>query len=600
MLSTNIAESSVTVEDVVHVIDTGFHREMTFDPVARVSLLSTVFASKASLTQRCGRAGRVRPGDCWRLFAEEFMESPRLPEYSLPEIKRVPLEDVVLQILILQLGNPRHFLSQCMDPPSAEQVDEALQVLLEIGAIIQEEDAAPTAEAISTTSSTAAPSRGATATELLFHSSLYQITPLGRHLANLPVDVRLGKMLIYASIFGCLEPALTIVATLSGKSPMVTPPNKRDEANGAHARFCRMSSKNKHPFFASSPLSGEKNEGGGINNNTDTSKEAHSSVIPSLYSPYSDHIAYVRIYDEFMRVHRAHSRGSRRGPEVYNFCKSNHLSMKVLDDVTALREQFRKYLNNAGFLGEGVSSSTPPTAVRERHVSGPVGVLNDDEPPVSSDTGNGNGNGPRSNHFAMSDAIVRCVICAGLFPRVVRVCKVQSHSATSRSSRNQQFVQKVFEASGDTVSIHAASLLSRHTKSLLENDTTAMYKDSKDKKKEAFVVFYKKISSPLPNLFDCTEVSPVSLMLFGDSFSDLVKSKRSKVVVNKWIHLNISEENAALIRKLRNEIELILLAKSEGRSRDSGGGSIHSIEYVQKKQYLVTSILEKILEQQYN
>lgn len=171
---------------------------------------------------------------------------------------------------------------------------------------------------------------------------------------------------------------------------------------------------------------------------------------------------------------------------------------------------------------------------------------------------------------------------------------MQSHSSTAKNTRSQQYVQKMFESSGDTVNVHATSLLCRHTKTLLANDT-AMYKDNTEPRKEAFVVYYKKISSPLAQLYDCTEVSPVSLMLFGDSFSELVKSQRSKVIVNKWIHLGISEFNAVLIRKLRNEIEHILLAKAEGRTSTAG---VHSAEYLQNKQYLVTSILEKILEQQ--
>lgn len=578
VLSTNIAESSVTVDDVVHVIDTGFVREMTFDPVSRVSLLSTVFASKASLTQRCGRAGRVRPGDCWRLFSEEFVESPRLQEYSLPEIKRVPLEDVVLQILILQLGNPREFLSKCMDPPSAEQVDEALQVLLEIGAITATEkdiDFLPEGKE-------GAQKLTAAGKSVLFQPFMYSITPLGHHLANLPVDVRLGKMLIYASIFGCLEPALTIVATLSGKSPMVTPPNKRDEANAAHAKFCvNTSKKNKHPFFMGvASVPGQKADGKG---------PSTRPVMPSLYSPYSDHIAFVRIYDTFINVHKEYSRGGRRGPEVYNFCQTNHLSMKVLDDITALREQFRKYLNNAGFLSSSTSSPSFDELIVD--VDSPLPsskILSSNELDISCGD---------NNRFSMSDAIVRCVICAGLFPRVVRACRVQSHSSSAKTYRNQQFVQKIFEPSGDTVNVHATSLLCRHNRSLLDNGTSK-YKDSAEKKKEAFVVYYKKISSPNAQLYDCTEVSPVSLMLFGDSFSESVGSKRSKVIVNNWIHLGISEYNAVLIRKLRDEVEQILLAKADG-VRVNACEKEKFAQSLQKKQYLVTSILEKLLEQLY-
>ena len=564
VLSTNIAESSVTVDDVVHVVDSGFHREMTFDPVSSVSLLSTVFASKASLTQRCGRAGRVRPGDCWRLFSADFMDCPKLQEYSLPEIKRVPLEDVVLQILILQLGNPREFLSKCMDPPSMEQVDEALQVLLEIGAITSTEKSSAT-DSVNMKQSAI--------NDYMHQPYRYDITPLGRHLANLPVDVRLGKMLIYSSIFGCVEPVLTIVATLSGKSPMVIPPNKKDDAAAAHSRFC-SAPRTKHLFFSSTAFQ-----------ETKSFEDVNTSAIaPSLYSPYSDHLTFVRIYNAFVKIDKTYSTRGRRSPKVYDFCKEHFLSVKVLDDITSLREQFRNYLGRAGFLDDiSLSADLSDRVVPNRL------VLEECEDASFSLAQQQHIN----NHFSNSDAILRCVVCAGLFPRVVRVCKVQSHSSAAKSSRNPQYVRKIFDSNGDVVSIHMTSILNKHAGSLLEN-STSIYKETE--KKEAFVVYFKKISSPSPSLYDCTEVSPVSLMLFGDSFSELVKSKRSKVIVNKWIHLGISEIDAALIRKLRSEIEQILLIKAK-QSYESLESLQQNRPMLQKKQYLVTRILEKILEQ---
>ena len=124
VLCTNIAETSITVDDVTHVVDCGLFKEVRFDPVANVSALQEVTVSKASASQRAGRAGRVRPGHCWRMYPRQLFEGApgtgtgaAMVEYSVPEIKRVPLEDVVLKILLLRLGHPEVFLRSCLDPP---------------------------------------------------------------------------------------------------------------------------------------------------------------------------------------------------------------------------------------------------------------------------------------------------------------------------------------------------------------------------------------------------------------------------------------------------------------------------------------------------
>ena len=89
--------------------------------MANMSSLEEVFVSRASAKQRAGRAGRVRPGHCWRLYSSEFLLSSFVDDNSAPEIKRVPLEEVVLQVLLLNLGLPEQFLGQCLEPPAMSQ-----------------------------------------------------------------------------------------------------------------------------------------------------------------------------------------------------------------------------------------------------------------------------------------------------------------------------------------------------------------------------------------------------------------------------------------------------------------------------------------------
>ena len=99
VLATNIAETSVTLDDVTHVVDCGLVKELRYDPKGNMSSLQEVVISRASARQRAGRAGRVRPGHCWRLYAQEFLEGEGgMDDHPTPEIRRVPLEEVVLQV----------------------------------------------------------------------------------------------------------------------------------------------------------------------------------------------------------------------------------------------------------------------------------------------------------------------------------------------------------------------------------------------------------------------------------------------------------------------------------------------------------------------
>uniref|UniRef100_A0A8C1W9L1 RNA helicase n=1 Tax=Cyprinus carpio TaxID=7962 RepID=A0A8C1W9L1_CYPCA len=201
VLSTNIAETGVTIPDVVFVIDTGKTKENRYHESSQMSSLVETFVSKASALQRQGRAGRVREGFCFRLYPKFRFES--FIDYSIPEILRVPLEELCLHIMLstsfkCEYGSPEDFLCRALDAPQQQAVCNAVSLLRKIGACQQDS---------------------------------YTLTPLGHHLAALPVNVKIGKMLIFGAIFGCLEPIATIAAAMSEKSPFVTPMNRKEEAN---------------------------------------------------------------------------------------------------------------------------------------------------------------------------------------------------------------------------------------------------------------------------------------------------------------------------------------------------------------------------------
>ncbi|GIL59638.1 hypothetical protein Vafri_14371, partial [Volvox africanus] len=240
VLATNIAETSLTIEDVVAVVDTGRHKERRFNPARSMSMLVEDWVSAASAQQRAGRAGRVRPGVSYATYTRARFESG-LRRYGAPEITRVPLEELVLQILLMGLGPVSDFLSQVLEPPQPRAVTAALEVLRQVGALETAPPAAATATAaaasvVATTghNSAAVGATGAAGgTPAPFGVPREVLSPLGRQLALLPVAPRLGKLLVVGALLGCLAPAITIAATMSHKSPFLTPTDDRGESERA-------------------------------------------------------------------------------------------------------------------------------------------------------------------------------------------------------------------------------------------------------------------------------------------------------------------------------------------------------------------------------
>jgi HrpA-like RNA helicase len=219
VLATNIAETAVTVDDCTCVVDCGRHKERSYDAYAGVATLQAAWISQASSTQRRGRAGRCRPGECYRLYSAARLAS--LPKFQLPEMQRSPLEELCLQVKVLQhaaaevaaagsapLGGATawDFLSRAVEPPLGPAVDAAVALLTDIGALAPQNE---------------------------------RLTPLGRHLAALPLHPRVGKMLLFGALLGCLDPVLTVAAAGTGRSPFVTPVDAtaRRQADAARRNF---------------------------------------------------------------------------------------------------------------------------------------------------------------------------------------------------------------------------------------------------------------------------------------------------------------------------------------------------------------------------
>lgn len=264
VLATNMAETSITINDVVFVVDCGKAKETSYDALNNTPCLLPSWISKASARQRRGRAGRVQPGECYHLYPNCVYGA--FAEYQLPELLRTPLQSLCLQIKSLRLGSISEFLSRALQSPEPLSVQNAIEYLQIIGALDEKED----------------------------------LTVLGQLLAMLPVEPKLGKMLVYGSIFKCLDPILTVVAGLSVRDPFLMPFDKKDLAESARAQFsCR---------------------------------------------DYSDHLALTRAYNGW--------KDAERDQSGYEFCWRNFLSVQTLKAIDSLRKQFFFLLKDAGLVDE--------------------------------------------------------------------------------------------------------------------------------------------------------------------------------------------------------------------------------------------------------
>lgn len=201
VLATNIAETSLTINGVVYVIDPGFCKQKSYNPRSGMEALIVTPVSRASANQRVGRAGRVAAGHCFRLYtAHAFLHE--LEEDQIPEIQRTNLGNVVLMLKSLGINDLIHF--DFLDPPPAETLIRALELLYALGALND---------------------RG-------------ELTKLGRRMSELPLDPMLSKMLIQSEEYGCSEECLTVCAMLSsGNAIFYRPKDKQVHADNAHKNF---------------------------------------------------------------------------------------------------------------------------------------------------------------------------------------------------------------------------------------------------------------------------------------------------------------------------------------------------------------------------
>ncbi|XP_023142712.1 probable ATP-dependent RNA helicase DHX34 [Amphiprion ocellaris] len=524
IISTNIAETSVTIDGVRFVVDSGKVKEMSFDPKAKMQRLQEFWISRASSEQRKGRAGRTGPGVCYRLYAESDYDA--FAPYPVPEIHRVALDSLILQMKSMGLGDPLSFVF--IDPPPTASIQTAVVYLKDQGAL---------------------DSRG-------------DLTSIGSLLAQLPVDVVIGKMLVLGSLFNLVEPVLTVAAALSVQSP-----------------FLRSSQQNPDCATARQPL----------------------------HSNQGDPFTLLNTFNAWVEVKGERGGGSRK------WCRRRGLEEQRLYEMVNLRRQFKDLLKSHGLLEseDGAPSGGDRGQRRERlterrklhqlkrdheqQEGSKRKVLRLDEGQDgefssgsdTEETGRGKKDKKESGQnmdiqevkfklrhnvsqlqeavsvsqdlSSRQQALLKLLLCRGLYPQLALP---DEHNSTRKDS------EQVFHTKNKQgVVIHPTSVFASDPEVLHvpEGDNGEMGSDRKDSSKHQLLAFVTLLETNKPYLSNCVRVPALQALLLVANSVD-TNADCTRLVVDGWLEVELREAEEALkvlstALSLRAEWERLLLAQ---------------------------------------
>ncbi|XP_074496358.1 putative ATP-dependent RNA helicase DHX34 [Sebastes fasciatus] len=524
IISTNIAETSVTIDGVRFVVDSGKVKEMSFDPKAKMQRLQEFWISRASSEQRKGRAGRTGPGVCYRLYAESDYDA--FAPYPVPEIHRVALDSLILQMKSMCLGDPLSFVF--IDPPPAASIQTAVTYLKEQGAL----------------------------------DGRAELTSIGSLLAQLPVDVVIGKMLVLGSVFKLLDPVLTVAAALSVQSP-----------------FLRSSQHNPDCATARQPL----------------------------HSNHGDPFTLLNTFNAWVEVKGERGGGSRK------WCRRRGLEEQRLYEMVNLRRQFKDLLKSHGLLesersapsgGDRVQRRERLTERRKLHQlkrdhekqeSSRRKVLRMDEGQdgefSSGSDAEGAGKGKKDKEGSGQDvdiqevkfklrhnvselqeaanvsqdmssrqqALLKLLLCRGLYPQLALP---DEHNSTRKDS------EQVFHTRNKQgVVIHPTSVFASDPEVLQvpEDDTREMGPDRRDSSRHQLLAFVTLLETNKPYLSNCVRVPALQALLLVANSVDS-NADCTRLVVDGWLELELREPEEALkvlstALTLRAEWERLLLTQ---------------------------------------
>ncbi|KAM9359030.1 putative ATP-dependent RNA helicase DHX34 [Symphorus nematophorus] len=534
IISTNIAETSVTIDGVRFVADSGKVKEMSFDPKAKMQRLQEFWISRASSEQRKGRAGRTGPGVCYRLYAESDYDA--FAPYPVPEIHRVALDSLVLQMKSMCLGDPLSFVF--IDPPPASSIQTAVTYLKEQGAL----------------------------------DSHGELTSIGSLLAQLPVDVVIGKMLVLGSVFNLVEPVLTVAAALSVQSP-----------------FLRSSQHNPDCATARQPL----------------------------HSNQGDPFTLLNTFNAWVEIK------GERGGASRKWCRRRGLEEQRLYEMVNLRRQFKDLLRSHGLLESEHSTSSGGdrgqrrerlTERRKLHQlkrdheqqegsrrkvlrldEGQDGEFSSGSDTEEAARGKKDKEGSRQdmdiqevkfklrhnvselqeavnisqNLSSRQQALLKLLLCRGLYPQLALP---DEHNSTRKDS------EQVFHTKNKQgVVIHPTSVFASDPEVLHvpEDDNREMGPDRRDSSRHQLLAFVTLLETNKPYLSNCVRVPALQALLLVANSVDS-NADCTRLVVDGWLEVELRDPEEALkslstALTLRAEWERLLLAQL-GQSTMGGPG----------------------------
>ncbi|XP_067412662.1 LOW QUALITY PROTEIN: probable ATP-dependent RNA helicase DHX34 [Emydura macquarii macquarii] len=526
IVSTNIAETSVTIDGVRFVLDSGKVKELSYDPQAKLQRLQEFWISRASAEQRKGRAGRTGPGVCYRLYAESDYDA--FAPYPVPEIQRVALDALVLQMKSMGLGNPRTF--PFLEPPPVSSLETAVCYLREQGAL-------DTAESL---------------------------TPIGSLLAQLPVDVVIGKILVLGSLFGLAGPVLTLAAALSVQSPFLRP--MRPDPDCATARR-------------------------------------------PLESPHGDPLTLLNTFNEWVQVKSERAGGSRK------WCRRRGLEEHRLYEAANLRRQFQELLQDHGLLAAVPAGHRDSYARQSRHrerrelhqlqrrheetAGRKRKVLKLQEGEAGSSSDEEGASGDRSRGIDIQDvkfklrhnvdelqaaagaalsshqlALLKLVLCRGLYPQLA----VPDQYNSCRKDSDQIFHTKNKQG----IVLHPTCIFASSPELLQVTEEGAEHGRKRDSQeglssRHQLLAFVSLLETNKPYLVNCLRVPALqALLLFSRSLD--TSADCTRLVADSWLELCMPDSEAALrllssALQLRAAWEGLLNRQLEGRRGEPECGS---------------------------
>ncbi|XP_061376870.1 putative ATP-dependent RNA helicase DHX57 isoform X2 [Danaus plexippus] len=445
VLSTNIAETSVTIDDCVFVVDCGRMKEKRFDSNRNMESLDLVWVSRANAKQRKGRAGRVMAGVCIHLFTSHRYNY-HLSEQPVPEIHRVPLEQLVLKLKILPLFRNmgvHEVLGKTIEPPLKSNIDGALIRLQDVGAL----------------------------------DKMYALTALGKHLAALPVDVRIGKLMLFGAIFCCVDSALTMAAFLSHKSPFLAPFGKKSEADAKRREFACSN---------------------------------------------SDQLTTLRAYRKWQQALKQSSHSA------LVFANENFLSHKTLVMLADIKHQLLGLLASIGFVPD-------MPGLRKKMYKDSVQALTGEE----------------LNCNGTNDKLLAAILCAALYPNVVKVLTPEKsfHMQIGGAIQRQPNPDELkFKTKSDGyVVLHPSSV----------NSNVGYFTSP-------YLVYQEKVKTTRVFVRECSMVPQLPLVLFSGCNLSVELHNGTFIVSleDGWIMFQVEEhEVAEMLKTIRAELISLLEEK---------------------------------------